>query len=319
MRISQKTIQQLKSIPPAKDLTHHLQTNLLGVCGLREEFERTPNASRYLGVVPESWTGNIPEKINATKEIFSRFAKSRNLDALIRGFKKHLGIKPEARWVGEGHFGFVFNLEIKKINYALKVYKPDAFWEYHHGPGNEIQNACFADKNGFSGRYAPFCFGKFALSEKDRDGFLVTKFVDEKNFLELQWNNKGLYRLAEYVSCPDYWRSGNTRGDTIVDFGQIHLNEKLADNKKRQFAMLILNVMDKQAGEYAQSLRNMYGDTKEFIEALKYVNASINNNADELLAVTRHERATLERITRVCNEPPTKPPFTTKSFELDFS
>ncbi|MDR1327916.1 MAG: hypothetical protein LBJ74_05875 [Heliobacteriaceae bacterium] len=242
------------------------------------EFEQILGNNRYLG-----W---IPQELAGTEKLLSDFAQDmfevRNYDSDgIQKVIERLGKKLKAKYLSEGGFGVTTLIDAGKKLFVCKTFREKPTVEFRSGSGKraEILNACFADENADKYRFPPFFFGKYAR-RKDKDGYLVTEFIDKNNALKLNWKTKYLYDCSQYVSSHDIHRLGdddkpmsdNIIGDTIIEFGDIDVRTQLEDLKKRGLVKSLFEAVDRADKKQIKMLKAQYSND-EIENAVQYIDS----------------------------------------------
>ncbi len=275
----------------ATDLTQLVRTKFHTPNQFIEVLNKHPKASRFLGVVPESWSGGSADKAAQIQAVFTKFAKSTcvpdtkemlvldipydfkiKIAAKMLELKmnKILGKKTHIEPLDSGAYGKTFILNDGKENFVIKTFHTGMDGGYSiHGRGAEVLNACFASENATKGEFSDFYFGQFARKD-DKDGFLVTKYIDKTNASAENVIGRRLYDWAQYIKVADDCFE-NHIGGTIIDFGHLEVNEDLADRKMRFIVKLIVETIDAQKADRIKPIIKQYGKTKEFTDAIKYL------------------------------------------------
>jgi hypothetical protein len=218
------------------DLTKYLEGKPLDAYQMQKLLARYPNTVRNVGTLPKEWGVSTPELTKKVQDTFDKFreevacisdkmycTKASILSKMQEELSTILGKEVKITELEKGRYAGAYKISVSGAkDVVMKVFykKPRTPYEYFniHGQFVEPQRGIFLSKN--SEQFAKTYFGKVA-TEIDRDGYIVTEFLEETGKLPAK---------NEYVTLKDYYIFGddiseghNVIDGKIFDFGDIHI------------------------------------------------------------------------------------------------
>lgn len=206
------------------NLSEFLSQNYINAITLDKLLNSYPLTSRNIGEIPADWLDKVRDKTKAQKEIYEAifaFQHHKDEKSLADDLTRILNKKTNVKKLNSGAFGTGYKIEIENaITTALKIFKPKnyTYGKSWHGRNIEPQVALLVNNN--SDKFVKMYFG-CVCSKMQRDGFIVTQFLDNQTAAEQTHpSEKRKYK----IELHDYNENNLIKGK-IIDFGAIEVTE----------------------------------------------------------------------------------------------
>lgn len=273
-------------------LTNYFKTHPANSRHFMATMQKFPDLNRNIGNIPPFWAKKLPknqigETNKALQKLFSNFAKkvyspqernnfTKRCKQLSESLKTLIHRNIKVTPYKQGKNGRTFIIDVDNEQYVLKTFHSDPDFSYYspHGKGFEVFSGLFASRNGTKKAAAKFYMGKIAR-EKDKDGYLLTKMVDEKN--SKKHTNFIMSYLNRFIDYEDCIGGFNKVNDTCFDFGAITIDKSSSHPKVRKIIRSFIHPITLNDTEGAKQAVELHKNSPYWKQALAAMNEKIDS------------------------------------------